>query len=147
MIKAKLFLCADSAALDARINTISAFHIFEQINGASFPLVVPRISIIALLLREEADSSTSQLQLQVHLGDQQLFVGPVDVNFLQQLTTRTLVEMHGIVVSTPGTLSFVLKQGTEIIGSWAIIVNQIGQPAGVQMYLPVPPVTSPSQVQ
>ena len=137
MIQVKLFLCADSAAIDVRTNAISAFHITEQLNAASFPVAIPHVALIAVLIREETDPSNIQLQLQIHSGNQQLFAGPVSINFVQQLATRTVVDMHGLVVPAPGTLRFLLMNGDEKLSSWTILVSQVGQPAGVQMYLPM----------
>lgn len=143
MIQVKLFLCSDSAAVDARTNALSAFHIAEQFNAPSFPVAVPRIAIITILTREAADPSNVQLQVQVYCGDHQLFTGPMAVNFVQQLTARTVIEVHGLVVPTPGTLRFLLRHGDETLSSWTVLANQVGQ-MPIQMFI-APPVTTRQQ--
>jgi hypothetical protein len=135
VIQAKVFLCADSAAIDARTNALSAFHIMEQLNAPSFPVAIPRVSMIAVLTRQDTDPSNVQLQLQIYSGNQQLFVGPMAVNFAQQLNARTVAEMHGLVVPAPGVLSFVLRNGDETLSSWTVLVSQVGQ-MPLQIFLP-----------
>jgi len=137
VIQAKLFFCSDSAALDVRYNTISAFHILEDLNAPTFPIAIPRLAVIAMFSRAEEDPSNVDLQLQILLGPQQLFATPVPLSFVQQLHARTILEISGFVVPSPGSLVFALRNGETLIGSWAIRVNQIGQPA-VQLNLPQP---------
>ena len=143
MIQVKLFLCADSAAIDMRTNALSAFQIIDQLHAPSFPVAIPRISMIASLTREATDPSDVTLQLQIHCGNQQLYAGPVQINFLQQLSARTIVDMHGLLVPAPGSLQFLLSRDAEALSSWTILVNHIGRPEA-QMSFPLaqaPPVT------
>jgi hypothetical protein len=138
LIQSKLFVCADSAAVDMRTSAVSIFHVLEQVNSPNFPVVIPRVSIVFILSREEADPSNSQCQLQIHSGNQQLFVRPVPVNFQQQFVSRTVLDMYGVVVPAPGNLRVELMNGEALLGSWSILVNQVGGPV-FQMNLPVTP--------
>jgi hypothetical protein len=140
MIQSRLFFCCDSAALDSRTNTISAFHIAEGSGAGAFPVAWPRITAIALLSREETDPADPNVQLQALLGDQQLFNGPFPVNFSGGLLSRSIVELQGLVVSGPGDLTFLLKIGEQVIGSWIIKVSQVGQPQ-LQLLIPQTPPT------
>ena len=137
MIQTKLFICADSAATDGRYNTVSAFHILEQLNATAFPFAIPRISMIAMFTRENEDPSTFQLQLQIDSGDQRLFDGPMPVNFQQQLSARTVLDMHALVVPSPGALTFTLRNGEAPIGSWTVLIVNAGRP-NLQPNLPIP---------
>ena len=138
----KLFLCADSASIDSRQNTISAFHILEQINAPGFPVVVPRIAVVMLASREQNDPSVVELHLQILLGVQQLFDGPVPINFNQQLLTRAIIDLQGLLLPGPGELRLLLKEADDVLESWAVVVNQVGG-TPVQMIFP-PPAAAPS---
>jgi len=138
LIRSRLFFCSDSASIDARTNALSAFHIIEQVNAPSFPVVIPRVSILCFLSREDADPSQVSLQLQIFSGDQKLFDGPVAIDFVQQRATRTILELNGMVVPSPVELRFVLVLEKTVLDSWAITVNQVGLP-GLQMTLPPTP--------
>ncbi len=140
MLLSKLFLCCDSASLDSRNNTVSAFHIAEGINAASFPVVIPRTTVIALISREETDPTDFNIQLQATLGGQQLFSGPFPMNFAGGLMGRTVVEVQGLVIPGPDDLTFLLRVGEEVVSSWITKVSQVGQPQ-MQLLLPQTPTT------
>jgi hypothetical protein len=135
MIDAKLFLCADSAAIDVRMNAMSAFHILEQLNVPSFPVAIPRISVLASLTRENSDPSNIQVQLQIEIAGQQLFAGPMPFNFMQQLSARSILDMQGLLVTSPGNLIFTMSHEGRSLASWTIQVHQVGR-TPVQMYIP-----------
>lgn len=139
MLQVRLFLCSESAAIDMWNNAVSAFHILEQINAPHFPVIVPRLCVITLMTREASDPSRPALHLLIELvGRQQLFLGPMEVNFLQQLSTRALVDIQGFLVPAPGTLRLAVRDGQTELCSWSIAVMQIaGQP--VQMRFASPP--------
>jgi hypothetical protein len=139
MLQSKLFLCSDSASIDSRTHTLSVFHIAEGSNAAAFPIALPRITVIAILTREEDDPADVQLQLTATLAGQHLFAGPFPANFAAGLLSRTVVEMQGLVIPGPGDLSFVLRNGEQPLATWIIKVSQVGQPQ-LQLLLPqVPP--------
>ena len=122
--------------VDARSKTVSLFQIIEQINAASFPTIIHRVTAFALLVREATDPTNMQLQLQGYSGNDLIVSSPMRVNFANQLLAKAVVEMYGFVVPTPATVRFVLRDGENTIGSWEIPVNQVGRPNGVQMIFP-----------
>lgn len=126
-MEVKLLLCADSFAVDLRRGSISAFHILEQINSPAFPVVLPRLSIAILSTRREDEPANVQIQLQIHLGDRQLFAGPVAIDFSQHLFARNIADLQGLVIQAPGTIRVILKNGEVVLSSWTIPVNQVGQ--------------------
>lgn len=144
MIESKLFLCADSASIDARTNTLSAFHIVEDYHAAAFPVVVPRISVLMVLFRDPTDPAVPEVQLLVYLGDQQLSASPLPVNFGQRLTVRAIADLNGLVIPGPGVLRFVVGIGAQVVDSWTINANQVGQPA-IQLHLGEAPQQEPAR--
>jgi hypothetical protein len=143
VIQVRLFFCSDSSAIDGRRNTISAFHIVENLWTPIFPIAIPSLSVIALLTRDQTDQQSVEYQLQVHLGGQQLLSHPLRASFLQQATARVIAEIHGLVVPAPGTLSFSAREGDQIKASWAVLVQQATQ-GQVQLHFPPPPIPSAS---
>lgn len=136
MIRATLFTCAGSGSVDARFNTLSVFHIMEQINAPQFPVPIA-VSIVGMFTREQGDPSTIDLQLRIFSGEQQLFAGPVSVNFQQHNRARMLLDMQGLVVPAPLDVRFLLQNGGDTIGTWIVAVTQVGPPA-LQLNLPDP---------
>lgn len=128
-MEAKLFTCSESAALDARTNTLSLFHLTEELNSPAFPVVVPRLTIVALLVRRENEPERGELQLRIAMGEQELYRGPFQFNFQRHLRSKAIVDLQGLVMLTPGTLRISLYDGDREMGTWPIVVNHVGQPA------------------
>ena len=49
------FLVADSVSVDQFTNTVSVFHVIEQIRSAIFPVPIPRFACVSSLNIEEDD--------------------------------------------------------------------------------------------
>lgn len=128
-MEVELFVCADSAAVDARTQTISLFHIIEELNSPAFPVVIPRLTIGAVLTRVESEPERPDLQLRIGLGSQEIFRGPFGLSFQQHLRARAIVDIQGVVVLAPGSLKVALYAADRELAAWSIKVNHIGQPA------------------
>jgi hypothetical protein len=139
MLSVKYFLCAESAALDQRRSTLSAFHILENTYAPLFPFLIPRISILAAFERTPEEPSLFPLSLLVTLGEQQVFKGTLAVNFAQQLHTRTVAEIGGLLISSPGKLKFSLFRDKEELASWVIAIERLNIPGMEQLPFPTQP--------
>jgi hypothetical protein len=63
-MKARFFLCAESISIDQRRNSLSLFHIVEDLNMAGFPAVIPYIAVVGMFDRaadEPNDPEGAQL--------------------------------------------------------------------------------------
>lgn len=139
MLSVKYFFCAESASIDQRKNTLSAFHILDSTYAPLFPFMIPRVSILAAFERTPDEPSLFPLVLLVTLGEEEVFRGPLALNFAQQLTTRTVVEIGGLPVSSPGKLKFTLLREDRELTSWAIIIERLNAPAMEQLPFPAQP--------
>jgi hypothetical protein len=127
-MKSKLFIVCESSALDARLQTLSAFHILEEVNAPGFPFVLPRLSIIAMLVREENDSDNPEVQIRTTIGDEQIFSSPLHVHFQNNQIFRTIADLFGFVVPAPGNLRFALRLGENEFASWEVKIEKVGVP-------------------
>lgn len=139
MLRIKLFFCSESAAIDMRLNTLSAFHIAEELNAPVFPVAIPKLTAIIIFTREQGDPDDPTVQMTISLGGRSLFQNPLVVNFSQRLSTRAVVDINGLVLLAPGTLRFSVRDGERELGTWDIVINQIGQPGMHQLFLPQQP--------
>ena len=139
MLRVKYFLCAESAAVDLRKSTLSAFHILENAYAPIFPFLIPRICVLAAFERTPEEPSLLALALSVTLGEHQVFRGPFALNFAQQLQTRTMVEMGGLPVTSPGELKFSLYREENLVASWAITIERLNAPGMEQLPFPAQP--------
>jgi hypothetical protein len=128
-MQALLFLCAQSIAIDSRINTISVFHILEGLRAPAYPVVIPSISVVALLELDEQEPPNPDIELRFVLGgQQQLFTGPYPSSFQVNRKARAVAELNGLVIPAPGMLRISLHwQGRDIV-SWNVACEQIAPP-------------------
>ena len=142
----KLLFCSDSAVIDLRTNTLSAFTVIEEIGSSSFPLVLSRLTVVSIITRTADEPSRPDWTLRVSLGTQRLLDGPFRVDFQQRLSTKAIGEISGLVIPSPGVLRVDVMAGTDSLASWEIRVNQIGQQQSPS-FLSFPPrnIADPSQ--
>jgi hypothetical protein len=126
-MRVKLFTCALSSSLDARSNSISIFHLLEEIAAPAYPIVVQRISIVGLLFLDD-NEPRPEIELRIFLGDQQLFVGPFQANFEVQRTARAVAEFNGLVVPAPGIVRTALSMEGRDFANWEVVCRQIAPP-------------------
>src|SRR6266850_3708579 len=103
-MQANLFLCAHSSALDSRKNSISIFHVLEEVHAPAYPVVLAGMSVVSLLELDEGEPMNPEIELRIFLGDQQLFAGPFQANFQVRRKARALAEFNGLVIPAPGVL-------------------------------------------
>lgn len=125
-----------------RKNTFSAFHILDNLVVPLFPYLLPRVCLLAAFQRAQEDPSMTSLTLVVTLGEVKIYSGPFVVNFAQQLQTRTLFEMGGLPIPSPGKLLFSLGRDAdaavaEPLASWSLLIDRLNHPGTEQ--LPFPP--------
>jgi len=137
-----LFVCCESAAIDARMNTISVFHILEELNAVNFPFVIQRFSVVLMLTRREDEPQNPDLHLRITLGAQELFNGPLTVSFQEHLRTRVVADLMGLVIPAPGDLMVDVQGADGARGHWTTRINQVGQ-LGVNVFQPFFPAPPP----
>lgn len=127
-MQTKLFLCALSSALDARKNSISVFHILEEVHAAAYPIVLGGMAVVALLELDEDEPINPEIELRIFLGNQQLFAGPFQTNFQVHRKARAVAEFNGLVIPAPGILRVLLHLAERDIVSWQIPCEQNAPP-------------------
>ena len=132
-----LFVCCESAAIDARTNNVSVFNIMEELNAVNFPILVQRFSAVLMLSRTEDEPQNMDLHLRITLGDQELYNGPLSVSFHQHLSTRAVADLFGLMIPAPGDLRVDIRQADRTLAHWTTRVNRVGQ-LGLNVFPPIP---------
>jgi hypothetical protein len=145
-MRAKLFLCADSGVIDARLTTLSAFHILDEVAAAGFPFVIPRVAIVSTLTREDHEPVNAVLQLTAQLGDDVLFQAPFRVEFQDRNFSRSIAEIGNILITAPGPLRFILKMEEVQIAEWTINIGLTANPEVYVQNAEAPPAEPPQPV-
>ena len=118
----KLFAVCESAALDSRSNTISLFHLFEEVNAAGFPILVQKLAIV-LVSQERMTTSSLEMRTRITLGADELFNGPFNIVFQETPRHRTIIDLNGLIVPGPGDLVFELNHMGARVTAWTTIVR------------------------
>jgi hypothetical protein len=119
--------CAESVIIDQRSNSVSIINVIEGIQVPAFPVFIPKIHVISLLERENEEPIKCDFQVLVKNNNQILIDMKTEINFLNKMKSRHLVEVAGIAIPAPGEVTFFLNYKGKEICSYSIQVLQIGE--------------------
>jgi hypothetical protein len=120
-----LFVVSDGMVVDARSNNVSIFTLLEEITAPAFPILIPRVTITALLQRD-ANEPDAVFQLRASMGETTLFETPMGAEFQGRLRTRSILEIGGLAIPGPGPIEFRLIHNTRTLSSWSVLVHRGG---------------------
>lgn len=121
--------CAHSCAIDENSKRLSIFNVIEQINSTGFPVAAPPLFFIASILKERGDKDEINLQLVIDLDGEEIAHLPLSASFLGKPRNRTIAEIGGLLVPSPGQLNFCVKNGSKVLSRWPIFVTDISSPS------------------
>ena len=117
-------LCADRVIRDAETNSISVINILEEITPEGLPLIIPRVTIFALLHRnKEEDPSLIKCTFRIGVGDNTLLEGELNVDFQDKERNRTIINIGGLVISTSGMLEVSLFLEERLLSQFKFMIN------------------------
>jgi hypothetical protein len=133
MIKTKIILLAENVINDRASNLVSIINICEGMKTKGFPFFIQRCSFFALTEREKKDNALQNAKIAISINNKELVKNDVKIDFQDKKHNRIIVQIFGITIPEPGTLtaSLLLDPGTKkerIIGIYSINVENIGQP-------------------
>src|SRR5947208_3154590 len=79
MPRCLLHVASDSAAIDLSTNRLSIFHIIEEINSPAFPTLVPTLTIVTLIEKEDGDNDNIGVRILAMLNGSQISEFPVTI--------------------------------------------------------------------
>ena len=130
MIKTLIAVAASRVILDSISNQVSIIDVFEGMKSQSFPIVIPSITFLFYLQREAGDPSAKELSLKCTVDGIENLKIPVNIDFQQGYTTRTIVSFDGFVVPKAGELKISLLDDDAELGvvSLPVDILEIPQP-------------------
>jgi hypothetical protein len=81
----------------------------EEVHAVTYPIVLPTMSFIAFVDLDEGEPQNPELQMQLLLGEQELFLGPLQTIFDARRKTRVLADLNGLVIPAPGVLRAIIR--------------------------------------
>lgn len=109
MPELEYFVVAESVSVDQATNRISLFHVLEEIHSAGFPVVIPRVAVVAHWNAREGDLNTDfQMGVCITLAEDP--AKDFNLNFrMVRPRQRTIANFVALEVTKPGTMTIELK--------------------------------------
>jgi hypothetical protein len=123
MIRSKLLLCAEGITRDAESNNISVFNIYEELTPPSLPIIVPKMSILSVVERDQNDPNLFPATLRISLANQIVFEQQIEFNFQGLIRTRNIIVFGGMPITQPGTMDIVILINNDVFQTYQIRVN------------------------
>lgn len=123
-MKVTLFAVADNVIIDARSNRHSIINICDEIHSSQFPFATHKLTVIAGLELEQAESPEKNCRLDIACGNDLIMQGSVPVDFAGLSRSRAMVEINAIPVPTNADLHFRFFDGDDCIATWDIDIRQ-----------------------
>lgn len=120
MVTAKFMIAAEGVILDSDTKAVSIFSILEDVQAEGFPVFIQKMSLFVVLERAEADSANQEFKIKISLGDIEIGVSPVAVNFQDKMRSNTIIRMYGIVIPSPGLLAATVLDGDRVLCNYTI---------------------------
>lgn len=99
-----LFIAAATTAItDAQTNSLSLIEIIEALEVPQLPVLVPRLAVVWLSLKEDSDPDVTELSVEL-INDGKKSAYPVKVDYKGGLRHRSIIQFQGIALHTPGAL-------------------------------------------
>jgi hypothetical protein len=127
-MKLGYFLCAEYIVLDSRTNNYSAFNILDRINSKTFPLLIPRLEILALFDKENHDPEHLKVDFMLNDNEEEISKDSINISFLGKDRSRTLFSIDSLAIKSPGFLKILIVCQNHELGAYKIAINQIGKP-------------------
>ena len=128
MITCRLLLCAQGVVRDADHGGISIFNIIEGVQAAGFPFFIQQMDVFTIFEREPGDPAQHEVRFRLAIGDTEIFVTPLAIDFQTGLRNRSTVRIQGLVLPSPGVLRVSVYVGENEIGVYTIGIEQIALP-------------------
>ena len=120
MIRNKVLLCAEAVIRDAEANTVSIINLTEGMIAQSFPVFVPKVSILGVFSRDKDDPQRAKVRFEAKIGTTPVFGAEGELNFEDKTNTRFIVNIIGFALTGPGQLSFTFYQDKKKLGSYEV---------------------------
>ena len=124
-MKPLLFACAQSTSLDVRTKSASLFHLLEEVSSPFFPMLLPPLSVFALLQREPGDPSAVSFTLRIAIDGDVMSESPFPIDFGDKMKAKATGELQGYITPRAGKLEFALIDAGRVFASWSIVMTQV----------------------
>jgi hypothetical protein len=124
MLNVYFAIAANRVIVDSISNQVSIIDLFEQLKAPSFPVLVPRLTLLYYVSRDQGDPTTKDLMVVCKLSDTEIFKVAVKVDFKDEESTRIVLGIDGLTLIEPGMLKAYLMDQDVSLGVLDLAVEQ-----------------------
>ena len=124
MLNVYFAIAANRVLVDSITNQVSIIDLFEQLKAPSFPVLVPRLTLLYYISREAGDPATQDLTVVCKLADSEVFKVDVKVDFKDEDSTRIVLGIDGLTLTQPGMFQAFLMDKDASLGVLDLVVEQ-----------------------
>ena len=116
MLNVYFAVAANRVIVDSVTNQVSIIDLYEQLRATSFPVLVPRMTLLFYVSRQSTDPETQELNLVCELADKVIFEVKVQLDFKGEDSTRIVLGVDGLTLHAPGLLQAKLMNDQQELG-------------------------------
>ena len=116
MLNVYFAIAANRVIVDSMTNQVSIIDLFEQIKSPSFPVFIPKITLLYYVSREAGDPSSKDLLVKCKLDEEDIFNVKVQLDFKQEDSTRIVLGIDGLTLPKAGMFKAVLMDQDVELG-------------------------------
>jgi hypothetical protein len=122
MIRAKTCFVAEGVITDRDTDRISAFALLDDVQAASYPLLIQKLAFFCLWGRTGMDPQRVTCEFSITLNGQDIVRHGLDVDFQQYLHNRCVIRLDGFTLNEPGVVVFRLAVPDHDTAEWTLDV-------------------------
>mgnify|MGYP000541207038 CR=1 FL=1 len=124
MLNVYFAIAANRVIVDSITNQVSIIDLFEQLKAPSFPVLVPKLTLLYYLSRDKGDPVAKDLTVVCKLSDVEIFKVDVQVDFKDEESTRIVLGVDGLTLSQPGIFQAFLMDKETSLGVLDLTVEE-----------------------
>jgi len=136
-MKAPLFAVAESISVDRFTSKLSIFNLIDEINTTSFPLVLPSVTMFAIIEKNTDEPNETKVKTKVVIGDSTVAESVMPLDFQGGQHMRSIQFISGLAILGPAVLKFSMEHSGITIAVWEVKVSQPG--AAIEQAAPPAP--------
>ena len=123
LIHVKAMLCAESVIRDAQMGSISLINLVTHLTIDEFPSTLTKLSVFALLEREEGDPAKPSCSVELRLPNGQGEKVPLALDFGAGTQSQIIMVGQGLPIMAPGEIVATIRIDDAALASWTILVR------------------------
>ena len=124
MLNVYFAIAANRVIVDSITNQVSIIDLFEQLKSSAFPVLVPRLTLLYYVSREQDDPDTKDLSVVCKLNETEIFKVAVKADIKGEDSTRLVLGVAGLPHTEQGLLQAFLMDQDKSLGVLDLAVEQ-----------------------